>query len=130
MLHTSSGILFGFLGFIILYTLYKRDKLKARPFWIALFACSFALALGALWELFEFGMDQYFPFSMQEDGLVDTMWDLIVDTVGALLISILGYFYIRGGEIPFVSRVLKKFRRKNPHLFNERKRFRLFRKNQ
>ncbi|MDO8556088.1 MAG: hypothetical protein Q7R96_02855 [Nanoarchaeota archaeon] len=129
MLHTGSGILFGFLGFIILYTLYKRDKLQARPFWIALFTFSFALALGGLWEIFEFGMDQFFPYTMQENGLVDTMWDLIVDTIGALLISVLGYFYIKGGEIPFVSRIMRRFKRKNPHLFKER-RFKLFKRNQ
>ena len=116
-IHTGAGVAFGFLGFIIMYTLYRRDKVKARPFWIALFAFSFAMAAGAVWEIYEFAVDSLLPFNMQKNGLIDTMWDLIVNMVGALFISILGYFYIRGGSVPFVTRIMQKLKKKNPHLF-------------
>lgn len=35
-----------------------------------------------------------FP-ELGQDGLVDTMTDLFVDAVGALITSIIGYFYIQ-----------------------------------
>jgi hypothetical protein len=41
-------------------------------------------------------MDSLFGINMQKSGLPDTMWDLIVDALGALLVSIVGYFYLRG----------------------------------
>lgn len=95
VLHAGSGIALGFIGFLILYALYRKGKLEASAFLIAFFAFCFALALGALWEVFEFGVDQIFGVNMQKSGLVDTMWDLMVDTVGALITSIAGYFYIK-----------------------------------
>lgn len=59
------------------------------------FSFCFALALGAFWEIFEFVIDGLFGFSMQKNGLIDTMWDLIVDTLGALIAAVSGYLYIR-----------------------------------
>jgi hypothetical protein len=94
VLHASSGIALGFLGFLILFSLYKR-RLNTSPALLSLFSFSFALALGVLWEIFEFTIDNLFGFNMQKSGLVDTMWDIIVNTVGAGIASISGYFYIR-----------------------------------
>jgi hypothetical protein len=62
---------------------------------LALFSFCFALSLGALWEIFEFGMDSFLDLGMQKNSLVDTMWDLIVDTVGAAVVSLSGYFYVK-----------------------------------
>jgi len=47
-------------------------------------------SIGALWEVFEFGMDQIFGMNMQKSGLVDTMGDLIVDAIGAGLAAMSG----------------------------------------
>jgi hypothetical protein len=93
LLHTSSGIGLGFVGFIIMYSLYRKKVIASKPIWIAIFSFCFALALGTLWEIFEFSMDQIFKTSMQKSGIIDTMWDLIVDALGALFIAIIGYFY-------------------------------------
>ena len=95
VLHAGSGIALGFLGFLILYSLYLGGRLKISPFLLALFSFCFALALGALWEIFEFALDSWFGFNMQKSGLRDTMWDLIVDAAGALLIAISGFLYVR-----------------------------------
>lgn len=101
VLHFSSGLALGFIGFLIMFSLYKGDKLQAHPFILSLFAFGFALSLGALWEIFEFTMDRLFETNMQKtmlgdtSGLTDTMYDLIIDTFGALLVSVSGYFYIR-----------------------------------
>lgn len=118
LMHIGSGIGFGFIGFLILYALYYRGKLKASPFWICLFSFSFALGLGALWEIFEFAMDSFFGLNMQESGLLDTMWDLIVDALGALIISAIGYYYIKKERTSVIVNILDKLRKQTPKLKN------------
>ncbi|NIR44455.1 MAG: hypothetical protein GWM93_09825 [Gemmatimonadetes bacterium] len=45
------------------------------------------------------------------------MWDLIVDTLGASIISLLGYVYMRRGTGSFLERWIGKFVAGNPRLF-------------
>lgn len=116
ILHTGSGVGLGFVGFIILYTLYKKDKVQASPIWISIFAFFFAVGIGAIWEVFEFGMDTLFGFNMQKNGLIDTMWDLIVDSLGALLTSTIGYYYLKEKRKSLFSKLIHKFLTINPYL--------------
>lgn len=95
VLHTGSGIALGFIGFLILYALHRRGRMRASAFLIAVFSFCFALALGATWEIFEFGADQLLGANMQKSGLVDTMWDLIVDAVGSFIAAFAGYMYLK-----------------------------------
>jgi len=95
ILHAGSAIIFGFIGFIILYYLYAHHQIESKAYALALFSFSFAIAIGVVWEIFEFGMDSIFGLNMQKSGLIDTMGDLIVDSIGALLASSIGYFYLR-----------------------------------
>ena len=99
VLHTGSAIGFGIVGVTILAILFRKQKVHASPFIIAVFAFSLAVAIGAVWEIFEFAMDQIFGLNMQKSGLVDTMWDLIVDSIGALLAALGGYFYLSKSDI-------------------------------
>jgi hypothetical protein len=122
LLHTGSGFLLGILGFLLVHILneHERVELHMKPGFVAFFAFLFAVGLGALWEIFEFAMDQLFGMNMQKSGLVDTMWDLIVDTVGALAISILGWRSLRrGGNGLFLQRWIQDFVVKNPGIFRE-----------
>ena len=118
MLHTFSGILLGVIGFTLVYILNtdSRVQVNMRPVFVALFALSFALAIGVLWEIFEFGLDQIFGLNMQRSGLMDTMWDLIVDGVAALIVSIIGFFYLKGGDSLLMERFVKKFINMNEKL--------------
>lgn len=125
-LHTASGFLLGILGFLLVHVLNETDDLDVhmRPRFVALFAFMFAVGLGALWEIFEFSMDQFFGMDMQKEmlgdpsGLTDTMWDLIVDTVGAAVISILGFGYLRTqGNQSFLEQWIDRFIEANPKLF-------------
>jgi uncharacterized membrane protein YjdF len=128
MLHVSSGLLLGILGFLLVYALNenRRARLNMRPRFIALFAFNFAVGVGALWEVFEFAMDRLFGLTMQKpmlgdtSGLTDTMWDLIVDTLGALVISVLGWWYMHRGNESFIEVWIKKFIAANPRLFRRR----------
>jgi hypothetical protein len=121
LLHTSSGIALGFAGFLILYVLYFKNKVTAAPIWIAIFAFCFGMAIGGVWEIFEFGMDQFFGLNMQKSGLIDTMWDLIVNALGTLLTSFVGYYYIKGKKMPLFTRFLHQFSKENQGYFNNKK---------
>jgi hypothetical protein len=124
-LHASSGLLLGILGFLLVYVLNesRRVDLHMRPRFVALFAFLFAVAVGTLWEIFEFAMDQVFGLNMQKamfgdpSGLTDTMWDLILDTAGALAISIFGWWYMKRAAQSFIERWINKFIAHNPSLF-------------
>lgn len=127
-LHASSGLLLGIFGFLLVYVLNENERaqLSMRPRFVALFAFLFAVAVGALWEIFEFLMDSVFGTNMQkpmlgdDSGLTDTMFDLMVDVLGALLISLLGWWYMVRREQSFIEAWIRKFIAKNPHLFNKK----------
>lgn len=127
-LHTASGFLLGILGFLLVHVLNEKEEveLHMKPAFVAFFAFVFAVGMGALWEIYEYGMDAIFGLDMQKEmlgdpsGLTDTMWDLIVDTVGAVLIAVLGYGYLRAaGNESFLERWIESFVEGNPRLFRE-----------
>ena len=124
-LHTSSGLLMGILGFLLVYVLNenKRIDIHMRPRFVAVFAFLFAVTVGTLWEIFEFAMDQVIGTNMQKpmlgdpSGLTDTMWDMIVNTLGALAISALGWWYMERNERSFIEVWIGRFIERNPRLF-------------
>lgn len=124
-LHTSSGLLLGTLGFMLIYVLNEdpRVDLRLKPGFLAIFAFAFALAIGALWEVFEFAMDKLAGTTMQKpmlgdpSGLTDTMWDLIVDALGAFAVSLYGWRYLRHGERSLIRDLIARFVERNPRLF-------------
>jgi hypothetical protein len=126
-LHTTSGLLLGMLGFMIVYVLNENRlvDLHMRPAFVALFAFFFAVALGAIWEIFEFAMDENFGTNMQPatpsdpSGLTDTIHDLIVDTIGAAVVSLFGWRYIGKARSSRVDNWAKRFIDRNPRLFGD-----------
>lgn len=127
-LHTASGFLLGISGFLLVHVLNEKEEIDVhmKPGFVALFAFMFAVGIGAVWEIFEFSMDALFGSDMQKEmfgdpsGLTDTMWDLIVDSLGALLISVLGYGYLKTtGNNSFLERWIDEFIRNNPQFFKQ-----------
>lgn len=112
ILHGFSGVMLGAFGFSLVKILNDSDKIHVvlSPAFICLFAFCFALAGGAVWEIYEFTADSLLGLNMQthrlEDGtslvgilaLQDTMYDLILDSVGALITVVCGYISMRGKE--------------------------------
>lgn len=126
-LHTTSGLLLGMLGFLLVYVL-NEDRhvdLHLAPSFVALFAFFFAVGIGAIWEIFEFGMDHYFGTKMQPStehdpsGLTDTIHDLIVDTVGAAVVSLAAWRYMARPHEARLDTWVSRFIKRNPQLFRD-----------
>lgn len=119
-LHALSGVMLGFVGFIMVYILRTESRLGLRitPAFVGIFSFLFAVTLGTLWEIFEFLIDSstLVHLTLQDDNF-DTMMDLINDSLGALFVAVAGYLYCRKVRIPLFDRVVMKFVEKNPSLF-------------
>lgn len=118
LLHSVSGVILGLVGFMLVYSLNESEKssVNLSPVFVSLFAFCFALACGALWEIFEFSGDRLFNMDMQkfrppkgttelvtdtwryDAGLIDTMTDIIMDAVSAFAVSVLGFIKIKAGK--------------------------------
>lgn len=128
-LHGTAGILLGLIGFLIVYVLNENElvEVQMKPAFVALFAFFFALAIGALWEIFEFGMDALFGLTMQKpragdpSGLTDTMWDLVVDTLGAAAVSLVGWRYMKRNRRRRIDEWAQRYVERRPGLLAGRK---------
>jgi hypothetical protein len=119
MLHFQSGLLVGLLGFFLVYVLnsHHTSKLTMSPFFVAVFAFNFALAIGVLWEIYEFVVDLTLGYNMQEGGWPDTMGDLIANTIGALIVTSIGYVWMRRRQrVPFTPALLRELQYKGEGL--------------
>lgn len=105
MLHATSGVILTLVGLLIAYLLNRRRMVPI--FFMVLFAFCFALAIGVLWEIYEFCSDLTLHTAMQQwdmppqaivmgasyqgMGLRDTMSDLINATVASLATAGVAY---------------------------------------
>lgn len=109
ILHAFSSIMTGLFAFMLTAVMNRGKQLahKLPPLFIALFAFTFSISIGALWEIYEFTMDALLELNMQkyrlDDGtmlagraaLADTMKDIAVDTLGAFISSLFGYISLK-----------------------------------
>lgn len=117
ILHAFSGAMLGALGFSLVCYFNDTEFLNIdlSPFFVALFAFCFALASGAVWEIYEFIADGVLGTNMQKfilaDGTIllghaalrDTMTDLIVDALSSLIVTIIGYYTIKNKDLNIES---------------------------
>lgn len=101
-LHFLSSCMTALLGYMIFAMCFKGKNADFSVTAAVLFALCFSVAIGAIWEIYEFSFDGLLGLNMQkyalEDGtqklgrlaLLDTMKDIIVDTLGASLTSLFG----------------------------------------
>ncbi len=94
LLHVYSSGVVGLLAFIVVYTLNYTGKVRLSLPFIGIFTVTFAMAMGGLWEIGEFTVDNLFGKNTQK-GLGDTMWDLINDLAGGSFVAALGMAYVR-----------------------------------
>ena len=137
MLHTLNGFLCAAIGFALVDILNRSERfsISLSPLFLALVAFCFSMTIGVLWEFFECTMDHFFLLDMQKDtvvhsissvmldplggnhpngtqligraALLDTMKDLFVNFIGAVVFSVIGYFYVKSrGKGQFARRFI------------------------
>ncbi len=121
-LHGGSAIGFGLVGFLFVFMLFEGNRYAAPAWAVAFMGFCFAMMIGAMWEVFEFGMDQLFGMNMQKSGLVDTMGDLILDMAGASLGAFSGFLFLKGRNLGGLTGVLQEFVQKNRRFFRKMRR--------
>ncbi len=107
-LHGSSAVIFGLIGLGSMRMMQSAQTIDATASVVALFGFTFALAIGALWEIIEFILDSVFHLSMQV-SLQDTMGDLIVDCIGAFIVSVSGYVHWKYGRTNIIGETIEHF---------------------
>ena len=127
-LHTEAGFLFGALGFVMVHILNTRRwdiNLYVKPSFVAFFAFCFSSAVAVVWEIIEFALDGSLGLMMQDNNM-DTMQDLLANSLGAFLVALIGYGWLRhklkgyfGGGL--IASFIYRFVSKNRHLFDKLK---------
>lgn len=133
LLHWFSGLALWFVWFLIMYVFYKSGNFKGPLTIIVIFWFCFSLAFWALWEIFEYSVDEFLGMNMQKARdlqvvdwvfdtrlwVQDTMKDLIIDAVGALIASISWFLYLKDDWRTkwWFSALIKSFENENKSLF-------------
>jgi hypothetical protein len=136
ILHTLSAMLLAYIAFLLLYVLTGSSDLKDKvsPLLAAIFVFSAPVALGAVWELFEYAADMIFGVNMikaiapgdltrfydYQRGFLNSLHDLLMDALGALVTAACSYFYLQGKHRFFAAfgYLKDRFLQANPHLFS------------
>ncbi|WP_319643599.1 DUF2238 domain-containing protein [Methanovulcanius yangii] len=92
--HFISGTTVALIGFtlVLLLDQYTENNFN-RPVIIFLIVM-LTVAVGGLWEIFEYTVDTFLGIEMQH-GLDDTMLDMIFVLLGAVIVAALGNIYLR-----------------------------------
>ena len=92
--HAMSASLVAALGFVVVVAIDKyAESILLPPAFLGLFIVMFTMAIGVIWELMEFVVDEA-TGSLLQYSLSDTMLDLTFDTVGGLLVAAAGSYYL------------------------------------
>lgn len=94
ILHIYGTGVIAILAFMIVYTLHYIKKIRLTLPLVGLFTIIFAMAVGGFWEIGEFAFDKIFNKDTQ-NGLDNTMWDLVNDLIGGTFIAAMGIVYIK-----------------------------------
>jgi hypothetical protein len=117
--HFVSAILVAFLAFVAIYILDKYWKgLHMDKYAMAFMVVIFTMAMGVIWEFFEWTTDLLFNTNEQW-GLFDTMKDLLIDTFAGIFIAIIGVNLIKKGKFQKITDILG--RQINSKLIKKRK---------
>ena len=86
---------------------------------LATLAFSFAMMVGAMWELLEFTIDFFFGTHAQRSGLPDTMGDIFANLVGATYGALAAHVYLTHGRRWPLSGLLAQFCALNPVFYGD-----------
>jgi hypothetical protein len=102
---------------VLVYILNENEKtrLGLSPLFVAIFAVTFSVTIGVVWEIVEFmgdGLSAAGYWQGMSGDNADTMWDLIADLGGSLIVSIAGWYWMhRYKKIPFAPKLMERIRK-------------------
>ena len=113
ILHAFYGAAFAVIGFIVIQFLSEKRGIANDVLIICLFSFCFAVAFGAIWEIYEYLFDLFFDGNMQRtdqgNGVTDTMNDIILESGAAFVVNVFIYFYLKTGAQNWVSKITSNF---------------------
>jgi hypothetical protein len=101
IMHLLGTAIIALIAFLVVFVLHFTGKIKVSIRLIGIFTFIFALAVGALWEIAEFSLDQVMKTNAQMTwldpaaGLKDTNTDLIFDALAGGIVAIIGMWYVK-----------------------------------
>ena len=80
-LHTISGFIYAAVGYSMADILNrdKRTSFRLSPAFLAVVAFCFSMTIGALWEIFEFSVDNLLMKDMQKDTVISRITSVTLD---------------------------------------------------
>jgi uncharacterized membrane protein YjdF len=99
--HLVSSFTVALIGFLGVVFLERYWRMRLTPLFVAGFTVIFGLALGALWEIYEFTVDIVFGGSLNgpmQNGLTDTMLDMIFVLLGSVGVALVGIAYFHNHQ--------------------------------
>ena len=116
VLHGVASMGITLIMFIFLLIFFTRIELKLIAEFATFLAVGTSLAFAVLWEIYEFVIDIYFETdSLMQPSNFDTMTDLSISVVGAVLVGVFGYRYIKWKTQDVISRVIHLGAVRNSH---------------
>lgn len=98
------------IAFTLVYTLYYIKVIRIRLGWLIFMTIMFSIAMGALWEIFEFIIDTIIGEQVWQDSLQDTMTDMISVVFGGTLAALLGALYFIKASKHKVRHIISPFK--------------------
>lgn len=120
LLHLSSGVIIGYIGYMTLFAMHLRGMLRISAGMVAFLTFSVSMMVAALWEVFEFSVDQIAGATMQR-GNTDTMKDIILAMGGSLVATGAAYWHYRWPDKSPISGELNVFFKRNTHLISRKR---------
>ena len=92
MLHYTSGFIFAAFGFSLveIFNRNVRFDFHLSPIFVATVALCFAMTVGVVWEMFEFGSDLLLGTDMQKDRIVGAIHSALLNPEGQTPVEIVG----------------------------------------
>ena len=95
ILHVAFGSYMVIISLYLMKGVIKKEKDASQKIFVlfaAIFAFSISIALGTMWELFEYGVDYFFKTGMVKGGLEDTSSDLFIKILASFITSTIYYY--------------------------------------
>lgn len=110
------GVAIGFIGFLILMILYSNNQIKKSRSLMILFSFNLAVAFGFALELIKYYLKMFLGHELSVAVYTFTMKNMTYVIIGALIASVIGYFYMSGRK-GFIGVLVKKMIKTNPEIF-------------